>query len=285
MKYLQIEYADPDGILEPITLTYRLRNNPIVPKWIERVQTAQQQYTIDDARRFYGFGARQQQIDGAVLNINKVIELINSFENIIDRRLDDINDQDTLNYLHSIFEQYHGLLDKQADNYWNRAPQQVRTALADLNIAVHRCEATARYTKPRHVVTYYGLPKDRMLDDADYAHVVHTWSPGTVCLNYCEIGKTLEDLASDDDDYIGDAAFQPFRHYSADFVVRFGAQTTRQAEANRAKIYAYYQQHQAKLGPWQVCYTNGQFALADLEGKLDLDAVANRQMVQSVKLI
>jgi hypothetical protein len=285
MKYLQIEYADPRGILEPITLNYRLRDNPLVPKWIERVQTAQQHYSIDDARRFYGFGARQQQIDDAVVNINKCVELINSFENIIDRTLNDINDQDTLNYLHSIFEQYHGLLDRQVDNYWNRAPIQVRTALADLNIAVHRCEATARYTKPRHVVTYYGLPKDRILDDEDYAHMVDTWDAGTVCLNYCEIGKTLEDLASDADDYIGSSAFQPFRHYSADFVVRFGAQTARQAEANRAKIYAYYQQHKEKFGPWQVSYTYGQFAVADLEGKLDLDAVASRQMVQSVKLI
>ena len=40
-------------------------------------------------------------------------------------------------------------------------------------------------------------------------------------LNYCEIGKTVEDLAHDNDAYIGEDAFRPFGHYSADFHVAF----------------------------------------------------------------
>jgi hypothetical protein len=44
---------------------------------------------------------------------------------------------------------------------------------------------------------------------------------GTVYLNYAEIGKTVEDLAHDNDQYIGDDAFKPFDHYSADFNVAF----------------------------------------------------------------
>ena len=44
---------------------------------------------------------------------------------------------------------------------------------------------------------------------------------GTVYLNYCEIGKTVEDLAHDNDKYIADEAFRPFSHYSADFNVQF----------------------------------------------------------------
>jgi len=283
MEYLLIEYADPAGVLDPITLRYRLRNNPIVPRWVERVQLAQQQYGIDDPRRFYGFGT--DQTAQALLSINKCIDLINSFEPILDRQLADIGDQDTLNYLHSIFERYHGLLDKQTDSFWNRAPEQVRKALADLNIAVHRCESVIRGRPPSHVVTWFGLPKDHVLKDEDYAWAEHTWQPGTVFLNYCEIGKTLEELADDQDEYIGADAFQPFRHYSADFVVNFGSRTARQATARHAIMYAYYQQHRAKFAPWQACYTNGKLPLADLEGELDLDAVAGRQMVQSVKFI
>jgi hypothetical protein len=285
MKYLSIEYADPAGQLEPITLLYRLRNNPIVPKWIERVQAAQRLYEIDDTQRFYGFGKLEEQQNHALLSINKCVELINSFEHIIDRTVTDINDQDTLNYLHNIFERYHGLLDQQNTDYWNRAPHQVRKALADLNIAVHRCETAVRGAEPRHVVTWFGLPKTELLDEIDYTYAVHAWDPGTVFLNYVEIGKTLGDLATDNDEYIAEGAFQPFRHYSADFVVRFAAKTPRQAEASHDKIYAYYQQHRDKFSPWQICYTNGQFPLADLEGELDLDALANRQMVKSVQLI
>jgi len=285
MEYLLIEYADPAGVLDPIVLRYRLRDNPVVSKWVERVQLAQHQYAIDDVKRFYGFGTRLDQVKQSLIAINKCVDLINSFEHIIDRKLANVDDQDTLNYLHNIFEQYHGLLDQQTDSFWNRAPEQVRKALADLNIAVHRCESAARGAEPRHVVTWFGLPKTKLLEQTDYAHAVDTWPAGTVFLNYVEIGKTLEDLAFDHDNYIGDTAFQPFRHYSADFVVKFTAQTARQAEAKLAIISAYYQKHQDKFGTWQACYSNRRFALADLESKLDLDAVASRQMVQSVKFI
>jgi hypothetical protein len=282
MQYLLIEYADPAGQLEPITLHYRLRNNPIVPKWVERLQLAQKLYEIDDPKRFYGLG--ENQAEYALTNINKCITLINSFERIIDRQLTSNDDQDTLNYLHNIFERYHGLLDQQNNDFWNRAPHQVRTALADLNIAVHRCETASRNAAPRHVCTWFGLPKTEMLSSDDYAHAVHTWDAGTVFLNYCEIGKTLDDLATDEDDYIADSAFQPFRHFSADFVVRFSDRSGRQAQAKHDRIYAYYQQHKDKFAPWQVCYTNGQFPLADIEGEFDLSAIANRQMVKSVQL-
>jgi hypothetical protein len=283
MKYLLIEYADPNGILSPITLSYQLRSNPVVTKWVERVQTAQQQYSIDDPSRFYGFGSDQKA--QALIRINKCIDLINMHQRIVDRKLESVEDQDTLNYLHNIFEKYHGLLDQQTGDFWARAPDTVRRALADLNIAVHRCEAAARGSESRHVVTWFGLPKNRLLDESDYTYAEHTWAPGTVFLNYVEIGKTVEDLATDNDQYIADGAFQPFRHYSADFVVRFSARTYRQAAERHAKICAYYRQYKDKLGPWQVCYTNGQFPLADIVGPLDLDAIANRQLVKSVQLI
>jgi hypothetical protein len=282
MQYLLIEYADPAGQLDSITLKYHLRNNPIVPKWIERLRVAQKRYEIDDPTRFYGFG--DDQVGYALTNINKCIELINSFEPIVEKTMSDINDQDTLNYLHNVFERYHGLLDQQTNDFWTRAPHQVRKALSDLNIAVHRCETVIRGAEPRHVCTWFGLPKTEILDMHDYAHAVHTWDPGTVFLNYCEIGKTLDELATDCDDYIADGAFQPFRHYSADFVVKFSAQSARQAQAKHDKIYAYYQQHKDKFAPWQICYTNGQFPIADLEGDLDLTAIASRQMVKSVQL-
>lgn len=280
MQYLTIEYADPWDQLDSVTLRYKLRNNPIVPKWIERMKLAQQQYEIDDPSRFYGFGPIELQREQALYNIQACIDLVNQEQDLIWRRPDSVFDQDCLNYLHHVFEVYHGLLDETPE-----ANPRLRYALGRLNLLVHRCETAAREARPRHVVTYYGLPKTEMLDWKDYAYAVHTWDPGTVFLNYVEIGKTLEDLANDDDKYIADGAFQPFRHYSADFVVRFSAQTARQAEEKHAKIYTYYQQHKDKFAPWQVCYTNGQFPLADLDSELDLSVLENRQMVKSVQLI
>ena len=269
-KNLYITYSDPNNPLDTFTLKYRLRDNSIVSKWCQRVEQAQSKYSIDDPGRFYGFGSIQEQIKNAIEQINNCVETINEFDPIIDRKLKNINDQDTLNYLHHIFEVYHGLLDQQTHEFWLRAPKQVQRALADLNVLVHRCESVGRQALPRHVVTYYGLPKIEVLDQEDYSLFEDTVGFGTVYLNYVEIGKTLDDLAFDNDQYIGDDAFRPFKHYSADFNVKFWSSNDRQIESNRAIIKAYYDANseffKSKKMPWGHPYlSSGSLPLADLQ--------------------
>ena len=238
MKYLLIEYNNN------FTLKYSLRDNAFVPRWIERVQLAQSQYPIDDPERFYGFGPIEQQKQHSIFLINQCVDHINSYRPIIDRKLTDVADQDTLNYLHNIFERYHGMLQQQTDAFWNHAPTVIRKSLADLNVLVHRCESVARGAQPRHVVTYYGLPKTETLTQEDYKLFEPAVKFGTVYLNYVEIGKTLEDLAIDDDKYIGDDAFKPWHYYSADFSVKFWQDDPLLISELNAKIGQYYQDNQ-----------------------------------------
>jgi hypothetical protein len=269
-KNLYIKYCDPSNPLDTFTLQYKLRDNPVVPKWCERIESAQTKYSIDDPRRFYGFGTIEEQSQDAVIRINSCIKIINDFEPIITRGLIDIADQDTLNYLHHIFEVYHGGLDQQTHELWQRAPTNVRQALADLNISVHRCETVQRQPTPRHVVTYYGLPKNKTLEFSDYEFFEDTVKFGTVYLNYVEIGKTLDDLTMDNDQYIFDTGFQPFYHYSADFVVKFWNDDNRQVEGKRAKIKQYYDANaeffKQKDLPWGHPYLrSGSIPVADLQ--------------------
>jgi len=269
-KNLYIAYSNPTDPLDTVTLQYRLRDNSVVPKWCERMESAQEKYPIDAPDRFYGFGTIQEQIQQAIKQINSCIKIVNKFEPIIDRQLKDVDDQDTLNYLHHIFEVYHGLLDQQTHEFWLRAPKQVQRALADLNVLVHRCESVQRKALPRHVVTYYGLPKTEMLDQEDYSLFEDAVTFGTVYLNYVEIGKTLDDLAFDNDQYIGDDAFRPYKHYSADFNVKFWSSDDRQVESNRAIIKTYYDANseffESKKLPWGHPYlASGNIPLADLQ--------------------
>jgi hypothetical protein len=269
-KNLYIAYSNPIDPLDCFTLEYRLRDNSVVPRWCQQIEQAQSKYSIDDPGRFYGFGSIQEQTKNAVKQINNCVKTINRFEPIIDRQLKDVSDVDTLNYLHHIFEVYHGLLDQQTHGFWIRAPKQVQRALADLNVLVHRCESIGRQALARHVVTYYGLPKTQVLDQEDYSLFEDVVGFGTVYLNYVEIGKTLDDLAIDNDQYIGDDAFRPFKHYSADFNVKFWSSDDRQAESTRATIKAYYDTNRefflSKNLPWGHPYlASGSIPLADLQ--------------------
>jgi hypothetical protein len=237
MTYLHIELA------HAVELRFRILDTPISKLWLERM-ACRGTYLLDHPDRFYGFDDRQTEVNRAVQQIQKCIATINNHEKIIDRPFTTIYDQDCLNYLHNIFERYHGLLDQQDHEFWNCSPIAVKQALAELNLAVHRCEAVSRSNRPRFVCTWFGMPKTQTISPdliAQYGQLNPAF--GSVCLNYVEIGKTLEDLTQDNDTYIDDNAFKPFCYYSSDFVVRFFEQTDQDIATRLEKMHNYYNAH------------------------------------------
>ena len=220
-------------------LCFNIRQTPLAELWIERM-SMRHAWPMDNPDRFYGFGTAQQEQQRAVDMIQQCVATVNSHQSIIDREFE--YTQDCLNYLHNIFERYHGLLDQQTSEYWHSAPDTVRQALANLNLAVHRCETAMETPCPRFVCTWFGMPKTKQLDvDTMKKYSDLKVNFGTVYLNYCEIGKTIEELTRDNDIYIGDDAFRPFGYYSADFVVSFFEQDLRQKLDG---MQQYIEQHQ-----------------------------------------
>ena len=239
MRFLHVEFGH-----DAMTLDFALRPNNLAQRWVKKVRAAQRlKYSIDQPDRFYGFRTLAEDTQHAIDHINQQIDIINQYQLIIDRRMTDMNDQDTLNYLHHVFENYHGLLDQQHHEFWQQAPEPVRQALARLNTAVHRCESVSRNHARRAVITYYGLPKKHSLVDHDYDLIERDWKFGTVHLCYVEIGKTLFDLSQDDDQYISDEAFKPWNHYSADFVIQFNDSDPDRMQHKENLMWRYYDQH------------------------------------------
>ena len=225
------------------TLDFEIHNTPLANLWLERMRL-RDPYPIDHPDRFYGFDSPEQEIARAEKMIQQCISTINSYQPIIERKFTTVHDQDCLNYLHNIFECYHGLLNQQKTLWWLRAPQPVKKALAELNLAVHRCEASARVVRRRLICTWYGVPKDVILPE-DIMKLYGEISPpfGSVCLNYVEIGKTLIELMLDKDEYISDEAFQPFSHYNPDFVVNFFERTPKKVDTILQNMQQYYKEH------------------------------------------
>lgn len=234
-KFLRVVFGQ-QGDFE---LRFKIKKTPVAELWVERMleRTA---WPLDHPDRFYGFGTPVQERTRAVETIQQCIATINSHQPIINREFE--YTQDCLNYLHNIFERYHGLLNQQTSEYWLGAPESVRQALAELNLAVHRCESVLAGSHPRFVCTWFGMPKVHRLD-SDLQGMYGDWRIkfGTVYLNYCEIGKTVEDLAYDNDKYIGDDAFRPFGHYSADFNVQF---YDRDLTTIYGRVQRYIDEHQ-----------------------------------------
>lgn len=273
---MHVEFGQPG---DSFILSFKIRKTALAHRWATKVRVSQRLgYDIDDRRRFYGFLSRREDEKRALEHINQQIDIINDHRHLIERRLDSVEDQDTLNYLHNIFERYHGLLDQQDNEIWNNAPDAVRKALGLLNTAVHRCESVAHGNKPRTVVTYYNLPKKHQFDLQDYDLIEQYWKFGTVHICYVEIGKTLQDLSRDRDNYIGEDAFRPYTFYSADFVVRFSDSDPTITQQNIEETWAYYEQHRdwfesrgwnrndPRLRP-------GIFPVADIQSSLSPDKI------------
>ena len=229
-------------LINDLTLRFQILDTLLAQSWVKRMQD-RRDHPLDDPRRFYGFESQHDAELRALQDINNCIDTINRYRSVINRSLQSVQDQDTLNYLHSIFEIYHGHLDQQQDNFFFYAPDEVKLALAKLNVAVHHCESVNRGNRPRFVCTWYGMPKIKKLDDDTILNFGKLKTNfGSVCLNYCEIGKTLEDLARDRDNYISDIAFKPFDYFSADFVVKFFDDCP-EKPTPQMKEYYYQRQH------------------------------------------
>lgn len=279
LQKLHITYANPNNHSDKIIVSYKIRKTDIAKKWLQRVLLAQQlNYPVDNPDRFYGFGSIEQQTTVALAEMNRLIAKLNQWINI-DYSLISVHDQDTLNKLHHVFETEHGLLDAHKTNL------ELQKYLCDLNILVHKCESIARGGHPRHVVTYFGLPKTEVLSSNDYEYFEPTVKFGSVYINYVEIGKTLFDLMLDNDSYIQPAAFQPFRHYSADFVVKFWNDSGANLCDN---LQTYYNKHSDffnSLGyTWSVLSKSvGSIPVADLDYAGDiLKELETRQFVKAI---
>jgi hypothetical protein len=253
-------------------------------------------WPMDDHQRFYGFNSQEKDQQIALTKIQECISNINAWQPLIDRTLTTVHDQDTLNYLHSIFERWHGLLDQQPVHpVYGHIPDPVRQHLANLNVGVHRCESASRGNHPRFVCTWFGMPKTKTLPIEFMANYgILNPKFGSVCLNYVEIGKTLEDLTQDRDNYISDAAFQPVNYYSADFVVVMHEESVDQIRKKLSEMKDYYEQHKDFF--FKTRYATFQdpkllplrFPVAELIETLPrtelIQAIAQRQHITKVEL-
>lgn len=225
-------------------LEFRLLDTNIAHKWTKHLNFfIQAGQPWDDAKRFYNF-ANSDLTEQVVYN--KLYSLLMIIKNyapeIVTKEISFPLSQDDLNYLHHIFEIYHGLYDKQNENiFYTQAPGQVQNALGDLNIWIHRYESLNQF--PRFVGTWKYKPyRDEFdLDDMKLFSLKEEW--GDLRLNYCEIGKTLFDFWHDQDQYIHAEAFQPHHHFCFDFTVRFLDKPDKFFNEIEQQVWDYFDQH------------------------------------------
>ena len=263
-------------------LRYQLRDTDFAQRWAKRLQLAlDTDIAIDEPDRFSGFSSTEA--DTVIKQLNYCIDTINAFKPLVARRITSVHDQDTLNYLHHVFEVYHGMLGEPHEIFLS-APHPVQLALAQLNVLVHRAEVIAQGQLPRHVVTYYAMPKTEYLKPEDYELFEPGAIAGTMYANYVEIGKDIKDLTWNDDAYISDSAFMPWQRYSADFNVKFWSDDPKTINEIRSKINEYYKQHKKFIDQYMYGRIWGYLPVADCIDEFDLEQLSKNQRVTDITI-
>ena len=222
-------------------LPYEFMDNPFIPKWTERYQFSQSRGDdISTRDQFYGLNS-EWTAERTIAVINERVDQINNIvPGLIDRKIQSVTDQDTLNYLHSFFERYHGKIDAWlTDPWWQDKPQALRPIWSDLNNYIHRLEGyRSGSPTPRIKVCWYDSPKTKTLEQTDYALFETGMKFGHMYSLYSDVGKDVTSLAYDDDEHHLD--FVPPTYYSADFHLRFHTDSQAKVSEIEHKCSEFY---------------------------------------------
>ena len=273
MQYATLRLSKKTDHGDYFDFKFKLLENTFVPKWIDRVLEAQQnQYPISEPWAIYNLN---DSMDETFIknNLNRLMREVDSVEELFGIQIESLNDQDTLNKIHSIFEKHHGKLDEWKNNpLFKDKPDHFRKNLSEINQFVHACEDSNGPKKIR--VVWFDLPKTKTFSDEDYKLFTNQRSFGSLYHLYADVGKNIESLAEDNDDHHHDVV--PNLQYSADCVVFFGGpdeKTVEEIEKKQQDFVIRNQDYLASKG-YQVDdprLTTGKIELARLETDLTQD--------------
>lgn len=289
-----VRLSKKDNHQQTFDMSFKLENHHFVEKWIGRFKLVQQrQDPISEPWAFYNLNDRFSD-DYIIEEMNRLVSECNRISpELFDKYLDNINDQDTLNYLHSVFELHHGQLDAWKNNELFNGVEgnKLRQNLSFINQMVHRAEGYGNNKQIRLV--WFDIPKTERYDEEDYKLFTNKREFGGVYICYADVGKNLESLATDEDEHVHD--FVPNLHYSADLVINFNPdeseECVQQKQQQYEKFFAENREYFESRGYYQndPRLTTGRIKIAQIETefleKELLEKISNYDNIQAVYLI
>jgi hypothetical protein len=155
-----------------------------------------------------------------LLEMQRCIDIVNMYDNIIDSDLDGEVNQNTMNYLHTFFEKLRGK-DEDPPRWYLDAPRQVKDAVSDFNVLIHRYEDYDSMKEHAKITVCYKHRPTREMTLEEKKCFNLDLQPGEVYLKYCHKGKDLLDVFKDQDEHIGDENILPQHKISSDFNINF----------------------------------------------------------------
>jgi hypothetical protein len=252
-----------------LKLIFKVRDTAIAQKWFCELQ---KNYELFETDRFSNWNN-----DSIIKDLNFHIDVINGYDNIVDKKVSANTSQQDLNYLHKFFEDLRGEITA-GTTWFNTAPVNIQHSVERFNVLIHQLESTLR-TGNKHPtvdITFKNRPRLE-LDDKDITHFTYKWESGCVYIGYCHVGKDVLDVYKDKDNLTD--AVRPQTHYSADFVVKFGPGTNWVSYFIRSLLIKQW----LKTRNFQFKNLNiGMIPVADLQTEVDKKTLTQFNIVKEI---
>jgi hypothetical protein len=180
---------------EELSLFFELCETQIAKKFFDAVKECEEKKSrVYEPDRIYNFPGDPRDRNWISDQLNLAVDTINTYSpGLIKHRAKPVMDQKLMNDLHHYFELYRGPI-LSPPKFFTDAPWNVKKALEDFNILIHRYEdycrneqyvASGRGPAAKAVVTFEGRKRYELADE-DYLYFSKRVVFGRWYVNYCE---------------------------------------------------------------------------------------------------
>jgi hypothetical protein len=155
-----------------------------------------------------------------ISRMKECVDIVNTYDDIIDVQFDGEINQELMNYLHTFFERLRGK-DENPPEWYINAPRKVKDAVSEFNVLIHRYETYDNVGQHAKITVGYKHRPTREMTIEEKKCFNLDLKPGEVYLKYCHKGKDLLDVFKDKDDHVGDENILPQHRISSDFNLNF----------------------------------------------------------------
>lgn len=292
-RYLCITFGDAN----PHTLKFKILHSNLASRWERAMeQVFRFGFAVDNPTRFSGFDDVKLSQSKTLTQLSASIRIINSYGY---GYIEEPNENPSLKYLQYVHEKFvslHGHRSSTPNKFNTGAPTELQTALANINLCVHELEnLLSNYVNQQCICTWYKVQLEEEIPLGDMIQDGTLYPKfGGVYLNYPEVGKTLSEMAKDNDQIINKETFQPFKTACADIIIRFDDAKRHSVEYDINNTQNYYLKHKEYFLSRGVNSINSplllplHFPVAQLETTLSqlevLAIVKDRQYIKEVNI-
>tara|TARA_B100000902_G_scaffold38381_2_gene45689 strand:+ start:13881 stop:14687 length:807 start_codon:yes stop_codon:yes gene_type:complete len=190
MYYLRLKFDNDESIdIYPY-------EDELSQRWFNEVR--KNINNIWERDRIYGLNSK--------ITYNSVYEKLRKSVGII-KFYEDLPDTEDLNELHTHFERM------MEPEFFNKAPRLIQDHIIKYNVNIHHLESI----NSKRIVCSFKNPNKFLLEESDQKRFNFNQKPGTVCINYCHVGKPMYDIYHDNDSIAEKIVNQS--EWSADFTI------------------------------------------------------------------